>query len=475
MKLLWLRTHWKRVLGITVLVICITAFLILEVFSRGAAGIFNKAMNEQDMLKGTVMAEKIVAHINGYVTFSDLKWYDNDGRLILLVPEGSFQARPWDVVIGHIKSTTLQELTIKNASVSIHLNDDMSVDFIQQSPEMRKVKEKDEDWQKKVSLVGKSEEERKRIGEIRRRKRAEKMANDWSNFDREEKKIRLKLRFEDCRLEVFYKARHYLLSRVNLFADINTDDEMKLDLTTGAFGGTMIGNGVKLRGTVDFNGEEVPEGDLRLVFLEVDPSSLDMGINIHDRMTFESRLRGPLNNFDGDGRVTMKDLHIPGLNFKNVMGRLDYDGEKLYFSDVEADVYDGHLTANGVYDLDTRYYWLHGKGENLQAKQALPGSSLSCPVDLDINLYSKGSGRETMTNGTFTSGEGRYSLIPFKRISGRFDQSYRDLRFYDVAIEFAGFTVHTDGLRIKDNKLILNPIKLRDIDGNSLGTIDPYE
>jgi hypothetical protein len=44
-----------------------------------------------------------------------------------------------------------------------------------------------------------------------------------------------------------------------------------------------------------------------------------------------------------------------------------------------------------------------------------------------------------------------------------------------VAIEFAGFTVHTDGLRIKDNKLILNPIKLRDIDGNSLGTIDPYE
>ena len=74
MKLLWLRTHWKRVLGITVLVICITAFLILEVFSRGAAGIFNKAMNEQDMLKGTVMAEKIVAHINGYVTFSNLKF-----------------------------------------------------------------------------------------------------------------------------------------------------------------------------------------------------------------------------------------------------------------------------------------------------------------------------------------------------------------------------------------------------------------
>ncbi|MBP3780211.1 MAG: hypothetical protein ILA30_00945 [Selenomonas sp.] len=475
MKLLWLRRRWKRVLLSTVLVIFLIAFLVLEVFSRGAAGIFNQAMNEQDMLRGTIMAEKIVAHINGHVNFTNLKWYDNDGRLLLLVPDGSFKARPWDVITGNIKSTTLQELTIKNAEVSIHLDDDMSVDFIRQSPEMHKVKEHDEDWQMKVSLAGKSEEERKRIGEFRRRKRAEKMASDWSNFDREEKKIRMKLQFEDCRLEVFFKERHYLLSRVNLTADINTDDEMKLNLNTGAFGGTMIGNGVKLRGTVDFNGTDVPEGDLRLVFMEVDPSSLDMGINIHDRMTFESRLRGPLNNFDGDGRVTMKDLHIPGLSFKNVMGRLDYDGEKLYFSDVEADVYGGHLKADGVYDLDTRYYCIHGKGRNLQASKALPGSSLSCPVDLDINLYSKGSGRETTTNGSFTSGEGRYSIIPFKRISGRFDQSYRDLKFHDVIIEFAGFTVHTEGLRIKNNKLTLAPIKLRDIDGNSLATIDPYE
>ena len=63
----WLRTHWKKLLLITAAVIAVAAVLVLEVFSRGAAAIFNKAMMEQDMLKGEIRAEKIVAHIIGHV------------------------------------------------------------------------------------------------------------------------------------------------------------------------------------------------------------------------------------------------------------------------------------------------------------------------------------------------------------------------------------------------------------------------
>ena len=159
----WLRTHWKKALLIGITAIFIAVILVLEVFSRGAAAIFNEAMLEQDMLKGTITAEKIVAHINGHVNFSGLEWRDPEGRLILRIPEGAFHVRPWDIVTGHIKSTTMQELTIKNAEISVHLADDMTVDFIRNSPDMKRVDEQDEDWQDKVSLVGKSEEERKRI------------------------------------------------------------------------------------------------------------------------------------------------------------------------------------------------------------------------------------------------------------------------------------------------------------------------
>lgn len=466
----WLRTHWQKALLIGITAIFIAVILVLEVFSRGAAAIFNEAMMEQDMLKGTITAEKIIAHINGHVDFSGLEWRDTEGRLILRIPEGSFHVRPWDVVTGHIKSTTMQELTIKNAEVSMHLGDDMTVDFIRNSPDMRRMDEKKEDWQEKVSLVGKSEEERKRIGEFRRRKRAEKMANQWSNFDREGRKIRLQLKFENCRLEVFHKARHYLLSKVNLTANINTDKVMEIEMNTGGFGGTMIGNGVKLKGKVNFRGADIPEGDLRISFQDVDPSSLDLGLNIHDRMTMDSHLTGPLNEISGDGQVFMNDLHIPNLHFQNVMGKIHYDGAKLYFREVVAKVYGGTLQAEGEYDLDTRYYSLHGLGKNLQSASALPGSHLNCSVELDIYLDSKGSGRETTAHGSFSSGEGRYKIMPFKRISGRFNEAYHDLQFYDVVIEFAGFKMHTDALQVKDGKLTLSPIVMHDSQGNHLAT-----
>ena len=467
----WLRLHWRKALLISLAAIFIIIFLVLEVFSRGAAVIFNQAMTEQGMLKGTITAEKIVAHITGDVNFTNLEWRDAEGRLILRVPEGHFHARPWDVVTGHLKSTTIQELTLKDAEVSVHLADDMSVDFVRGSRDMRQIKDDEEDWQKKVSLVGKSEEERKKIGEFRRKKRAEKMAKQWKNFDRAGKKIRMKLKFENCRLEVFYRARHYLLSRVNLMTDINTDKVMHIEASTGSFGGTMIGSSVNLKGDIDFKREDVPVGDFQLSFVDVDPSSLDLGINIHDKMTMDSHLTGPLNAISGDGQLLMDELHIPGLHFQNVQGKIHYDGVKLDFQDVTANVYGGGLQAYGTYDLDTRYYQLHGLGKDLQVSQALPKSHLSCMVDLDLHLASKGSSRETTAYGSFVSGAGRYRIMPFQRITGRFNQAYRDLQFYDVAIEFAGFTVKTDALQIKDKKLTFSPIDLLDVNGNNITTL----
>ena len=468
----WLRKHWKKASLITLGGIILAIVLVLEVFSRGAAAIFNQAMAEQDMLKGTITAEKIVAHVTGDVNFTNLEWHDPEGRLILRVPEGHFHARPWDVVTGHLKSTTIQELTLKDAEVSVHLADDMTVDFVRGSRDMKQVKEDEEDWQKKVSLVGKSEEERKKIGEFRRRKRAEKMAKQWKNFDRAGRKIRMELKFENCRMEVFHKGRHYLLSRVNLASDINTDKAMTIDARTGSFGGTMIGSSVNLKGKVDFERDEVPVGDLQLSFVDVDPSSLDLGINIHDKMTMDSHLTGPLNDISGEGRLKMGELHIPGLYFQDVEGKIHYDGAKLDFQDVTASVYGGRLQAEGTYDLDTRYYQIHGVGKALQASQALPKSHLYCNVDVDINLASKGSSRETTAYGSFVSGEGRYRIMPFRRITGKFNQAYHDLQFYEVAIEFAGFTVATDALQIKDKKLTLSPINLKDSLGNDITTID---
>ena len=113
---------------ILLVILIIGLFIFLEILSRGAAMVFNQAMENQDMLRGSVKVEKLLAHINGYVSFENLVWEDNNGNTILKVPSGSFKVSIIDVMTNNLKSTTIQELTLNDAVVSIHLADDMQVD-----------------------------------------------------------------------------------------------------------------------------------------------------------------------------------------------------------------------------------------------------------------------------------------------------------------------------------------------------------
>ena len=459
-----------------VVIFLLGALLVLELLSRGAAMIFNHEMQNQDMLKGTITADRILADLTGHVVFEHLVWKNPEGQTILEVPSGSLQVRPWDIVTKNVKATTLQAVTLNDAQVSVYLSDDMQVDFVRQSRAMNKIEDEDdgEDWRDKVSLAGMSEQERKAIGEWRRKRQAARLHKRWDNFNRQGRKIHTVLSLDNCRMEVFFKNRHYLMDHVELEADINTADKMTIWLKTGGFGGTMIGNGITLEGEIDFQAEKVPVCDLYMKFIDVDPSSLDMGINIHDKMTLDTHLEGPLADLSGEGHVQMDTLHIPGLDFTHVFGDLYYDGQSLLFKDVHADVFGGILQAEGTYDLDTRYYMLQGHGKDLQTARGLPGSKLYCSVDMDVNVYSRGSARETTIWGAFESKPGSYKLLPFNRLSGKFTNEYRNLTFTDVVMELPGFTAKTDALSIKNGRLTFAPIRLTDVQGQPLTVIEKY-
>ena len=210
-----------------------------------------------------------------------------------------------------------------------------------------------------------------------------------------------------------------------------------------------------------------------MMLYEVDPSSLGLGMNLQDRMTLLSHFEGPVSRPVGRGVVTMKELHIPGLHFKKVYGAILYEDGDLKFDHVSADVYGGRLLADGIYNLDTRYYRIDGQGTGLQAAQALPGSGLVCSVDLDIHMDAKGGPRQTTFYGSFRSGEGHYRWLPFRGITGHFYEAYHDLRFSNLNIQMASFYISTDALSIKDGKLTLQEIRLIDDDGRLLYLFDP--
>lgn len=454
-------------------VVILFVAIILELASRHATETFNAAMQEQTMLKGNITVQEISANIKGEVVFKNLLWKDERGGNILEIPEGSFKVRLLDVIQNSFKSTTIQKLYLRGASVSVHLDENMNVDFVRHSQDFKKVsdnmKKNSDDWEEKVSRVNKTEEELKEIGERRRRMQQSKIEKDWKNFDAEGHPLDLALKLEDCQIEVFYRDRHYLLGSVHFETEIDTGNRMTFRLRTGTFGGTMIGRGMNIGGVIDFKAE-IPQCNLLISFQEVDPSSLGFGLNLHDTMTLSARFVGPITQPVGNGKVEMNELHLPGIDFKNVEGNIHYEDALVNFSEVTADVYDGKLEAHGDYNIDTRYYNIYGFGKDLKAYAALPNAHLHCDIDLDITIQSKGNAKETVTNGDFVSGKGRYRVLAFKSLSGKFRNEYRNLEFYDVNIDLGNYTFSTDALSIKDGKLHFEQIQVTDKDGNVITT-----
>ena len=454
-------------------VILLIIFGALEVMSRGAAEIFNKAMQDQNLLKGAITVEKIQATPFGEVSFENFLWKDERGGTILEIPEGNFKVSIFDALTGNFNSASVQELFLKGANVSVNFDENMKVDFIRQSPDFKKVnddmKNDKGDWEQKVSRVNKTEDELKEIGEKRRRLQRSKIEKGWQNFNLAGHKINLNLKLENCQFEIFYRERHYLLQNVRFETKINSADEMNLNARTGKFGGTMIGQGMSIRGNIDFK-PQIPQCDLTISLNEVDPSSLGFGLNIHDKMTLSARFTGEISHPVGKGTVNLKELHLPGIDFENVDGKIFYEDATLNFRDVTAEVYKGNLAAYGDYNIGTRYYNIYGHGENLKAAVALPGSHLHCNVDLELAINSKGNAKETVTSGEFSSGKGRYTLIFFDSLSGKFKTEYRDLHFYDVEINIGGYKISTDALSIVDKKLTLSPIQIKNPDGELMST-----
>ena len=131
-------------------VLALFLLVALEVLSFTAAALFNRAIKQQDMLRGTIRVERLISDITGHVYFTNLEWYDQNGERILSIPSGDFRVRLWDVITHHYKSTTIQELNIYNANISLHFDEAMRLDFIRPSPDMKKMQE--EYWKKKVSI-----------------------------------------------------------------------------------------------------------------------------------------------------------------------------------------------------------------------------------------------------------------------------------------------------------------------------------
>lgn len=420
------------VLGVLLALFCLI-LLLAKLASFGAARIFNYAAARQDMLRGTITVESITANIHGGVTFENLAWDDPEGNPILRVPSGSFKVNPWDVISKHLVSTTLEEITLNRPAFAVRFDEDMNVDFVK-----REEKEKKESPPSEKTLEDKVK-----------------------NFNRRGKPLHFKLTIHDGRVQAFYRQRHYIMNHVSMTGTVNTRGQTKLSLTTGPFGGTAVGDGVELHAEIDFKEKNLPT-IIEFTANGVDPASLGLGDDIHDKMTLTAQGSGPLARMEADGTVTMKELHIPALDFRNVKGDVHYSSGEVTFSDVTARVYGGTVTARGNYNIDSRAYDIYLQGEDLDSRIPSNEPRFYCLVKLDGEIHCDGNQKHLIAFGRFFSGPGFYMLVPFKGITGTFNNRWRAVDFYDVSIDTSFGIIHTDAFHIIDGRLHLGTIELVD-------------
>ncbi len=424
---------------ICALAVCIAAvaggvyLLFCELASRQAAEIFNEYMAKQKVLVGTITAEKLSADLWGNVYFENLQWNADGGAALVSVGEGRMKVSPWDIVWNKAGINSIKELELQNARLHVGFDKDMNVDVVQSR---------------------KKSERKKEAG-------AQETSVAKKNFQTPERLPNIKLILKNTVLSAAYERRRFILNDVNALLQIKNHKELTIHLAAGEFGGSMVGDGLNIDGTVQLNDPQNVRINLGLY--NVVPSSLGLS-NANDPMTLTGEMKGTLQSPTIDGAVSMPDLNIPGLRFTKINGNYHYDNGIITLDDVTGSVYGGTVEAYGLYNFDKRHYNIDAHGKGLMASAAAKSNMINCSVDLDIKFRNRGRGKD-LVFGKFSSGKGSCMLVPFQSISGRFSNQNNELAFSDVVIKTDLGSFESNAFRIVNGRVQLSKIFYVEADG----------
>ena len=296
-------------------------FTLCKIASDQAMLIFNKTMSAQKVLKGSVTLGSIDADIWGRVEFQNLVWLDIDGQPIVHVPQGRFKVRPWDIITRSISTSTIKELELDNALFAVRFNRKMQLDIFEQAQAKRVI---DRAEQKEAVLSG--NETAAELEHIAQEKIIVQDRHPGDrhelNLDLENKRLKMRVVFNNCTLTAGYRNRYFVLNEVNAIIDIDTQKKLTIDFVTGKFGGTMVGDGVEIKGNINL-AQQIPHYDLHLELYNILPASLGIA-DIKDTVSITASVTGELPNPVIDGHLDFKELNIPGLHFSKVRGDLHY-------------------------------------------------------------------------------------------------------------------------------------------------------
>ncbi|MGL5205914.1 MAG: hypothetical protein ACRC8T_00175 [Acidaminococcaceae bacterium] len=405
---------------ISIAVVITTLFYVLcYLASLEATRIFNEAVAEQHVMKGTMKVDALRANIFGTVSFENLVWRDETGRLLASIPEGYFQVKAWDVITKRLSTETLTYIELKDAEVNIDFDNKMY-------------------WQQLDVL---------------------KPAKNKNNLKHQQlKDFNFKLVLVNADIETHADKRDFKLKDVNAAIDFNSKKKMTMEFQCGNVAGTFDADAVRLNGTVDLTKNVAFYENISFGITNCNMSAFGIGNGENEKGTVQAVINGDLPTPVITGTLHMKRLKITPMYFSDVRARFKYEDGVIDVPDLDARVFAGKVKAFGNYNIDDRSYSVDLVGTGLHGDLGLNDPQLRCLVDLDAHLRSDGKPRNLVVYGDFKSGEGSYGLIEFDSLQGTITSQHGVLDFKDVYIMIDGDQIFAPYLRIVNGKLKLGSI-----------------
>lgn len=418
-----------------------TALVVWQIAVYRATALFNAAMAKQDIFKGVIETESINCDFVGNISFSNLSWKTDQGATIVNIPKGRIKINPEDLLSFRINPQTIRELVIEEADLRLLFNDKLKLEFLI-NDKSSDFSDSQKDLQQASSKLSESPATKNppSHGHFRNLNLPERLPN-W------------KVVLKNCRIAAKQKQKLYVMQQVNCTLKVKEHHLVDLDFSSGKLGGTMIGEGVALRGNSDLQKDTA---NYQVTIKNVVPSSLGLG-KLSDPVTIQGQLTGTTEAPTLTGVIKFNTLDLHSMVFTKVSSDFRYQNGVVNFTNTTGSIWGGYVKASGRYHVDTQRYRIEGNGYDIDLKLATNRNDTVGQGTLDFKLLCAPRAKHQVVSGSFEIGKGYFKLLHFKRITGEVF-AYDKITFLkNLKVVTPLLTVHKKAIRVEGKEVDTHP------------------
>lgn len=184
--------------------------------------------------------------------------------------------------------------------------------------------------------------------------------------------------------------------------------------------GKVFEQPIDVRGSVDTDANEMI-ADLTVASAAFDLSATNYDIPVKGIVALKAGITGVISNPVVTGEFEMSAGEVAGYQAANIQAKMSLVDKIITIQQLEADIFDGHVTASGQFQHEAGSYQLSLNGQHLNI-QKLPELVPGMNGYMDTVLVIKGAGdlAGAEIQGNVAIGSGEVSNIPFTSVTGGF-------------------------------------------------------